>query len=133
GLSVVTHYLGPSPWGGPLIMSPDRFIPEALVIEAGIWGLFAGLGALIERGIRAALAFKKATVVWRAFYLNWCVALSLFSLIDFEVVRWLGQHMTLSYITNFAGARDGQLLSRILSGDRLYSTLAVLQMIAAVG
>jgi lipoteichoic acid synthase len=141
--SVVTHYLGPSPWGGPLIMSPDRFIPEALAIEAGVWGLFSGFGALFERGIQKLTSLnnptlngatpKNGTVIWRAFYLNWCVALSILSLVDFEVVRWLGQHLTVSYVANFAGARDGQLFSRILSADRLYSTLAALQMIAAAG
>lgn len=127
-VSVCLHYLGPSPWGGPLVLSPDRFLPEALVIELGIWGFLCGLGALGERPLSAAL-FRRS---YRAAFLVVCGSCAIFSQIDFEVVRWLGQHMSASYITNFAGARDGQLFARILKGDRLFSSLAAAQMVAAV-
>lgn len=133
-VSIILHYTGPSPWGGRLILSPDRFIPEALTIEAGIFGLLFGLAALVETTL---LRFSWWRAKWnsnlRASILLLASALSIFSLIDFEVVRWLGQHMTASYIANFAGARDGQLFARILSGDRLFSSLAALQILIAVG
>lgn len=131
-VSVLLHYTGPSPWGGPLILSPDRFIPEALTIEAGIFGLLALVFAAGEALLRKKAASIGWTRSYRAAYLIVCALLSIFSLVDFEVVRWLGQHMTASYITNFAGARDGQLFARILSGDKLFSSLAALQMAVVV-
>lgn len=131
-VSVLLHYTGPSPWGGPLILSPDRFIPEALTIEAGIFGLWMLTFGLGETLLQKVSALTRFTRPYRGLYLFFGAALSIFSLVDFEVVRWLGQHMTASYITNFAGARDGQLFTRILSGDKLFSFLAALQMVAAV-
>lgn len=130
--SVLLHYTGPSPWGGPLMLSPDRFIPEALMIEVGIFGLLAFIFGAGESLLRKSASFVNWRRSYRTTYLLTCAALSIFSLVDFEVVRWLGQHMTASYITNFAGARDGQLFSRILSGDKLFSSLAALQMALVV-
>ena len=37
--SVLAHYLSPSPWGGPLVLRPDRLVPDALLIEYGLLGL----------------------------------------------------------------------------------------------
>lgn len=127
-VSVCLHYLGPSPWGGPLVLSPDRFLPEAIAIEIGIWGLFC-LG-LAAGEIPLQTARSKRT--YRALALSLCAVFAIFSQVDFEVVRWLGQHMSISYIQNFAGARDGKLFARILSGDVLYSSLAAAQMLISV-
>ncbi len=127
-VSVCLHYLGPSPWGGPLVLSPDRFLPEALAIEIGIWGIFClGLGAL-----EMALRKPRTKSSYRALVVSLCAALAIFSQVDFEVVRWIGQHMSISYIQNFAGARDGKLFTRILSGDVLFSSLAAAQMLISV-
>ncbi len=132
-VSVILHYTGPSPWGGRLILSPDRFIPEALTIEAGIFGLVFGAAALVEmKAAKLSVWRREWSTTMRVLTLSFASILSVFSLVDFEVVRWLGQHMTASYIANFAGARDGQLFVRILSGDRLFSALAALQMVLAV-
>ena len=49
------------------------------------------------------------------------------------MVRWLGQHMSVSYLRNFAGARDGQLLTRILSADVLFTSIAVILALIGVG
>jgi lipoteichoic acid synthase len=131
-VSVLLHYLGPSPWGGALVLSPHRFIPEALVIEAGIWGVVACLGALFERTLQSFPLMSSRMSLVRGIFLFLSASLAVFSLVDFEVTRWLGQHMSASYIRNFAGARDGKLLTRILSGDVLFSSLALLQMLLAV-
>jgi hypothetical protein len=131
-VSVLLHYWGPSPWGGPLILSPDRFIPDALVIEGGIWGLFVWCGLLIEAGVVSLFKSEPSRQVHRALFLTAGAILGIFSQIDFEVTRWLGQHMSASYIANFAGARDGQLFGRILSGDLLFSSLALAQMVGVV-
>lgn len=133
--SVLLHYLGPSPWGGRLILRPDRFVPDALIIEAGIWMFLAGCAAAFEEILRRILtksdARESAVKTFRALFLGGCAAFAIFSQVDFEVVRWLGQHMTASYIANFAGARDGHLFTRILSADILFSSLAAVQMLAA--
>lgn len=120
------HYLGPSPWGGALVESPSRLLPEALALDVASYLVLAAGFALLEGAVPAA---GRAL---RAAYLAVASGLAVFSQVDLEVVRWLGQHMTLSYILNFAGARDGQLFVRILSGDRLFSALAGLQMLAAL-
>ena len=40
--------------------------------------------------------------------------------------------MSLSYILNFAGARDGHLFARILSSDLLFTSLALIQIIILI-
>lgn len=131
-VAVLLHYLGPSPWGGPLVLSPDRFIPEALLIEGGIWGLFVCCGLAIEAGVFAFFKSGLAKRTFRGAFLTLAAVGGIFSQVDFEVTRWLGQHMSASYIANFAGARDGQLFARILAGDLLFSSLAFVQMVAVV-
>ncbi len=126
-ISVVTHFVGASPWGGPMALRPSRFLPEALLIELVLWTSFTyfwwGASRLAPARTRPAIFLG---------YLVTAALLSLFSLIDFEVVRWLGQHMSLSYIQNFAGARDGKLFARILSSDLAYSGWAALEMLSAL-
>ena len=128
-VSVLLHYLGPSPWGGTLALSPGRFLPEALLLELLILNCLTYLFFAFEQ--LASLNNQRSSW-WRAGYLFCATTLCVFAQVDFEVVRWLGQHMSLSYIQNFAGARDGQLFARILSGDRLFSSLAALQIAAAL-
>ena len=120
-LSVTLHYFSASPWGGPLVLSPDRLLPDTLFIE---WGLLA-VGCLVAGAVELALRRETLVRIWRPLFLSVTCVYCIFGQIDQEVVRWLGQHMTLSYIQNYAGARDGQMAARILSGDRLWTGVAV--------
>lgn len=132
-LSLTLHYFGSSPWGGPLVNSPDRFLPDALLVEIGLLVFLVLPFALLERGLNAfelrermsslsALVVRATTLITSASYL-------IVGQFDLEVVRWLGQHITLSYLRNFGRASDFQLMGRILSGDIFWSSIAVLQML----
>lgn len=114
------------------MLSPDRFIPEAITVEAGIWGVITWGGALVEGRVCPSPKSVTKLALFRGAFLCFTALFAIFSQIDFEVTRWLGQHMSASYIANFAGARDGKLLTRILSGDVLFSALALVQMICAL-
>ena len=132
-ISVLLHYLGASPWGGALVRMPSRFLPEALLIQALLWSCISLAFMLLERGVTRVLkpgARTLSSKLIRSCVLCVALVLSIFYLIDREVVRWLGQHMSLSYILNFAGARDAQLFSRILSSDILFSSIALVQIVA---
>src|SRR5690606_29738232 len=88
-VSLTLHYLGPSPWGGPLVLSPDRFLPDALFIE---WGLLL-TAALPMALVDARLGGASRTVV----RVIWSLGLTLhlaFSQFDQEIVRWLSQHVS---------------------------------------
>ena len=128
-VSLIAHFWGPSPWGGPTVLEPLRLAPDAILFEVGLVGLFAfGFG-----GIEAA-ASRLGAVSLRAF-----IRISLllllcfwqgFAQFDQEVVRWMAQHVSSSFINNFFGVRDPQLLGRILTNDRLPTGLALLQIAA---
>lgn len=123
-LSVTLHYYSASPWGGPLVMSPDRLLPDTLFIE---WGLLA-IACLSVGVLETLLRQERAKLFWRAGFLASACVYSVFCQFDQEVVRWLGQHMTLSYIQNYIGARDGQMAGRILSGDVFWTSVAGILM-----
>ena len=123
-LSVVLHYYSASPWGGPLVLQPDRLLPDTLLIEFGLLSIATLFAALVEKALRT----ERQTLIWRGLYLASCSLYAIFSQLDQEVVRWLGQHMTLSYIQNYIGARDGQMASRILSGDIFWTSVAAALM-----
>lgn len=130
-LSVLVHFLGPSPWGGPLVLSPDRFIPEALTIELGLISGLTVLFAIVERLAVKASERDMARPVVRGGALGVMVVWMLFGQIDYEVVRWIGQHMSLSYVLNFAGGDDPKLLKRILKGDMLWVGVGFVQWLVA--
>lgn len=119
-IAVTLHYFSASPWGGPLVLSPDRLLPDTLFIE---WGLLALL-CLLLGGVEWLLRYERAARIWRPIALTALCLYCIFGQLDREVVRWLGQHMTLSYIQNYMGARDGQMTLRIFSEDRLWTGAA---------
>lgn len=127
-LSVTLHYFSDSPWGGPLVMSPDRLLPDTLFIE---WGLLA-IACLSVGVLESLIKSQNGKSIWRIGFLSASVVYGIFCQFDQEVVRWLGQHMTLSYIQNYIGARDGQMAGRILSGDVFWTTIAGVLMVLTV-
>lgn len=123
-IAVTLHYFSASPWGGPLVLSPGRLLPDTLFIE---WGLLA-VACLMAGAMEKLVPRNQRITIWRPIFLLAACLYCVFSQLDREVVRWLGQHMTLSYIQNYAGARDGQLTARILSEDRLWTGTALALM-----
>lgn len=125
-IAVTLHYFSASPWGGPLVLSPDRLLPDTLFIEWGLLGFLCLIAAMIEPLIRRL----NGAPIWRALFLVFLVVYCSFGQLDREVVRWLGQHMSLSYIRNYWGARDGQMTMRIFADDVFWTSIAGLLVIA---
>lgn len=127
-LSITLHYFSASPWGGPLVLSPSRLLPDTLFIEWGLLAIWFLITGALEILFRSPLVIKG----WRVGVLASTSLYCIFGQFDQEVVRWLGQHMTLSYIQNYIGARDGQMAARILSGDVFWTAVAANLMIIAL-
>lgn len=128
-VSLIAHFWGPSPWGGPTVLEPLRLAPDAILFELGLVGLFVFGFAAIE-----AFASRVGALSLRAFIrVSLLLVLCFwqgFAQFDQEVVRWMAQHVSSSFINNFFGVRDPQLLGRILTNDRLPTGLALLQIAA---
>ena len=125
-LSLVLHYFGPSPYGGPILESPWRFIFNALLIESSAEILLVFLFGLVARivGLRG-LALRIPFVILACFY-------SLVHQFDLEIVRWLNEHITISYVNNYLHQTDGQLLKSILLSDLMPTTAAILQIVVTI-
>ena len=128
-VSLISHFWGPSPWGGPTVLEPLRLAPDAVLFEVGLVGLFAfGFGA-IEAGASRVGALRLRAFIRVALLLLLCFWQG-FAQFDQEVVRWMAQHVSSSFINNFFGVSDPQLLGRILTNDRVPTALALLQIAA---
>lgn len=120
-LSLTLHFFSASPWGGALVAQPDRLLPDALLIE---WGLL-GVSCLAASGVDAILKPARWKQAWRGLFLASACLYCVFSQVDQEVVRWLGQHMTLSYLRNYAGVPDGTMTARIFGDDVFWTATAL--------
>lgn len=119
-LSLTLHFFSSSPWGGPLVLDPDRMLPDAIFIELGLLIVFALSFGGIER-----LCFRRRNpAAYRIGVLGFFVAYAVFSQLDREAVRWLGQHLTLSFLTNYAGAANDELAWRMFGDDLLWTLVA---------
>ena len=125
-VALLAHYLGPSPYGGPLNPDAHRYLPEAIaahlaVIVAFVLGfaLLARLAApRLQGGLSAACAGVTALLVG-------------FNQFDLEVVRWMGEHVNLSYLSTHADVGDLQVLRRALVTDPGCSLLAAVWVAGA--
>ncbi len=127
-LSLVLHYCGPSPYGGRLVVNPDRFLPDAIIAELGMMGLIT-------------LFFVVLRLLFRRERARWCIDIGLVSALsmyvvfgqfDGETVRWLGQHISVTFLRTYFGVRDTHMLGRLLASDVLFSAIALIQAIVAV-
>jgi hypothetical protein len=119
-IALVLHYYGPSPYGGVLVVDPIRFIFNAIFIEAGVILFFSFL-------FQMAAILAKNKFVW--VHMGWAVfmgAYSFFCQFDLEIVRWMGQHVNISYLSNYLGKSDPNMLKKILSTDIIPTGSAVL-------
>jgi hypothetical protein len=123
--SVLAHYLSPSPWGGPLVLRPDRLVPDALLIEYGLLGLL-----VLATSIPELRLSDRLRPWWRAVVVFVLALYAGLGQLDLEVVRWLGQHINLSYIRNFSGASDPHMVQRIVSGDPWWTGFSALLLLA---
>jgi lipoteichoic acid synthase len=121
--SLALHFLGSTPYGTPVVEAPARFLPQAAAFEAGILLVFAVAFVLAEA---VARRLRLRTGALRTAYLTINVAWLLFGQFDQEVVRWLGNHVTLSYLrTYILSGQDSGLLARLFGADLGYFAAAL--------
>lgn len=106
-------YASPAPTGGSFVDNWTRFLPHALVAETGMVAALLGIALLADvmsRGrVRRPLAFV-ATVV--------AVLYLVAAHFDAELMRWMGQHLTFSWVANYLGLRmDATFIGGML-GDQ---------------
>lgn len=116
--SLSLHFLGNTPYGTPVVEAPVRFLPNAAVYETGLLLLFALVFLILEK---AGRLLRAPVGPFRAVYLVFNALWLLLGQFDQEVVRWLGNHMTLSYVrTYLLSGQDSDLLARLFGADLGY-------------
>jgi len=117
-VSLCLHFLGLSPYGGLLTSEPERLLFHALFFEAG----FLGLLVLLYNGLSKLVGLhgKPAKILFfilASSYLG-------FAQFDLEVVRWLGEHISLTFLRNYFHKTEGNLLTNLLWSDRYFTGIA---------
>ncbi|HSQ41980.1 MAG TPA: LTA synthase family protein [Fibrobacteraceae bacterium] len=126
-VSLCLHFLGSSPYGGRLVESPERFLFNSIFIEAGvILGLFLLFRLLSWTFGLHGWLLRLPFVLLSSLYLA-------FAQVDLEFVRWLGEHITLSFIRNYFQATDGHMLGNIILSDKFATFAALFQICLPFG
>ena len=121
-------YFTDAPTGGPIVDRWYRFFPHTLVIEAGVAMTLAFAGGLLCTLLRGK-ARKVAGVVFLALGIAYMVTAGT----DDEIMRWMGQHLSLSFITTYAlAASDMGLVGRVFLGGAWHFLLTTFIVIAGI-
>lgn len=116
-------YLMDSPAGGPLVDSPQKFLPYASLVEMGVSmaiALTCGLISLAIKKDSAKKIFGIFSVIFGSLYL-------ILSGCDDEVMRWMSQHLSFSYLGTYSNAAsDPGLVGRIFLGGLFHFSLNIL-------
>ena len=121
-------YFTDAPTGGPIVDRWYRFFPHTLVIEAGVAMALAFAGGLLCTLLRGK-ARKAAGIVFLALGIAYMVAAGT----DDEIMRWMGQHLSLSFITTYAlAASDMGLVGRVFLGGAWHFLLTTFIVIAGI-
>lgn len=110
-----------TPFGGPLVDSVNKFIWHTLYVEAGICMSIAFIFYAISKFVRGrGIKILRIVSIATAF-----IYLAL-SGTDDEIMRWMGQKLSLSYIGTYIFAfADTELASNIFWGDASHFLLTV--------
>lgn len=121
-------YFTDAPTGGPIVDRWYRFFPHTLVIEAGVAMALAFAGGLFCTLLRGK-ARKVAGIVFLALGIAYMVTAGT----DDEIMRWMGQHLSLSFITTYAlAASDMGLVGRVFLGGAWHFLLTTFIVIAGI-
>ena len=114
-------YFLQTPFGGPFVDRIDKFIWHTLYVEAGVCMSIAFLFYVISRFVhgKGIKILKIVSIVIAAIYL-------LLSGTDDEIMRWMSQKLSLSFINTYILAfTDTELASNIFWGDAFHFVLTV--------
>ena len=121
-------YFTAAPTGGPIVDRWYRFFPHTLVIEAGVVMALAFAGGLLCTLLRGR-ARKIAGIVFVVLGALYIVTAGT----DDEIMRWMGQHFTLSFITTYAlAASDMGLVGRVFLGGAWHFLLTAFIALAGI-
>lgn len=121
-------YFTAAPTGGPIVDRWYRFFPHTLVIEAGVVMALACAGGLLCTLLRGK-ARKIAGIVFVVLGALYIVTAGT----DDEIMRWMGQHLTLSFLTTYAlAASDMGLVGRVFLGGAWHFLLTALIALAGI-
>ena len=121
-------YFTDAPTGGPIVDRWYRFFPHTLVIEAGVTMTLAFTGGLLCTLLRGR-ARKIAGIVFVVLGALYAATAGT----DDEIMRWMGQHLTLSFITTYAlAASDMGLVGRVFLGGAWHFLLTTFVALAGI-
>ena len=121
-------YFTAAPTGGPIVDRWYRFFPHTLVIEAGVVMALACAGGLLCTLLRGK-ARKVAGIVFVVLGALYIATAGT----DDEIMRWMGQHLSLSFITTYAlAASDMGLVGRVFLGGAWHFLLTAFIALAGV-
>lgn len=121
-------YFTNAPTGGPIVDRWYRFFPHTLVVEAGVAMTLAFVGGLLCTLLRGR-ARKIASIVFVVLGCLYVVAAGT----DDEIMRWMGQHLSLSFITTYAlAASDMGLVGRVFLGGAWHFVLTTFVALAGI-
>lgn len=135
---ITVHYLSNSPYGGKLVVSPLRFVFNAIFIELAVVILITVVFAILSKLSLSITKKRKHTPNIATTTINYLflIVMSLYMIIaqlDLEIFRWMGEHMSLSFFNNYiTGSTDTEILSKLLSSDLLFTSIAVIFIIITV-
>lgn len=134
-IEVAVHFLGDSPYGGKLVVDPIRLVFNAILIELAVVVLitliFAGLSNLSKRILKGKTKLPQRIIDYC--YLLFIALYMTFAQLDLEIVRWMGEHLSLSFFNNYiTGRTDTTMLGRLLDSDILYSSIATIFIIIGI-
>lgn len=121
-------YMLDTPLGGPLVADFNRFMWNALVAEAGLVSAIALVFFVVSLFVRGKgfSALKVSVLVVASTYL-------ILSATNDEIMRWMNQRLSFSYIKTYILAfTDTGLVSTIFLGDAFHFVLTVFIVIAFV-
>lgn len=108
-------YWVPAPDGAPLVENWTRFLPHSLVAEAGVIAAFTAIAMWADRLFARVGTRARRTWAWVANLLG--ILYLVAAHFDAELMRWMGQHMTLTWISIYlARGLDTEFTTRILGG-----------------
>ena len=121
-------YFTDAPTGGPIVDRWYRFFPHTLVVEAGVAMTLAFVGGLLGSLLRGRL--RKIAGI--AFVVLGCIYIVAAGTDD-EIMRWMGQHLSLSFITTYAlAASDMGLVGRVFLGGAWHFLLTTFVALAGI-
>ena len=123
------YFAGAPIGGGPYVDRWYRFLPHAFVADLGVVATAALLFLLLSRPAERRPAAKRVLVVAAGVFA--CVH-CWFSGGDDELMRWMGQHLSVSFFSTYGGAAsDPALFARIYSAGFWHFTLSIALATAA--